>query len=180
MSGLPHWIVLVDSAVQLMTDLMKMWRKVRGVVLGHGVAPQDADDIVQEAFARLESYARAHELQSREAFLVTTALNISRDQGRRRAYAPDAGDFDLESIVDTAPRPEDRLRAQERLRRADAGLNRMDPISRRCLLAQRLDGMTFPQIADREGKIVLPTRYPRLSDIVTQSPPVSPSVVAAP
>ncbi|WP_198937914.1 RNA polymerase sigma factor [Pelomonas sp. KK5] len=131
--------------------MLKIWRKVRGVILGHGVAAQDADDIVQEAFARLESYTRAHELQSREAFLVTTALNISRDQGRRRAYASEVGDFDLESIVDTAPRPEEQLRAQERLRRADAGLERLDPITRRCLLAQRLDGMTFPQIAEREG-----------------------------
>ena len=47
-----------------MSDLAEMWRKVRAVVLGRGVALQDADDIVQEAFARLESYTRAHELQA--------------------------------------------------------------------------------------------------------------------
>ena len=137
-----------------MNDLMQMWRKVRAVVLGRGVAAQDADDIVQEAFARLESYARAHQLRSREAFLVTTALNISRDQARRRVHASEVDDFDLESIVDTAPQPEERLRVQERLRRASAGLARLDQVTRRCLLAQRLDGMTFPQIANREGMSV--------------------------
>lgn len=137
-----------------MSNVVEMWRKVRAVLLGRGVARQDADDIVQEAFARLESYTRAHELRSREAFLVTTALNISRDQARRRVHASEVEDFDLESVVDAAPRPEDRLRAKERLRRADAGLARLDPITRRCLIAQRLDEMTFPQIAEREGMTV--------------------------
>ena len=137
-----------------MGDLINMWRKVRRVLLGHGIAPQDADDIVQEAFARLESYTRAHELRSREAFLVTTALNISRDQARRRAHVLETGEFDLEAIVDSAPQPEERLRTQERLRRADAGLAQLDPVTHRCLLSQRLDGMSFPQIADREGMSV--------------------------
>jgi len=137
-----------------MSDLIKMWRKVRSVVLGRGVAWQDADDIVQEAFARLESYTRAHELRSQEAFLVTAALNISRDQARHRVHAAEVSEFDLESLVDSAPQPEEQLRQQERLRRADAGLSRLDPVTRRCLLAQRLDGMTFPEIAQQEGMSV--------------------------
>lgn len=138
-----------------MGDVVQMWRKVRAVVLRRGVALQDADDILQEAFARLESYTRMHELRSREAFLVTTALNISRDQARRRAVAPmDSGALDLEAIADSAPQPEEQLRVQERLRRANAGLARLDPITRRCLLSQRLDGKTFPQIAAKEGMSV--------------------------
>lgn len=135
-----------------MGDVIELWRKVRGVVLRRGVAPQDADDILQEAFTRLESYTRVHELRSREAFLVTTALNISRDQARRRASSPlDPGGLDLEAIADSAPQPEEQLRAQERLRRAGSGLARLDPLTRRCLLAQRLEGLTFPQVAEREG-----------------------------
>lgn len=137
-----------------MNDVVHMWRKVRAVVLRRGVALQDADDILQEAFARLESYTRVHELRSREAFLVTTALNISRDQARRRMRAPEAGSFDLSEIADTAPQPEEQARAQERLRRASAGMARLDPITRRCLLAQRMDGLTFPQIAANEGMSV--------------------------
>lgn len=138
-----------------MGDVIEMWRKVRGVVLRRGVAPQDADDILQEAFARLESYTRMHELRSQEAFLVTAALNISRDQARRRATSPvQAGELDLEAIADSAPQPEEQLRMQERMRRANSGLARLDPLTRRCLLAQRLEGMTFPQVAEREGMSV--------------------------
>lgn len=138
-----------------MSDVLQMFRKVRAVVLRQGVAQQDADDIVQEAFARLESYTRRQELRSQEAFLVTTAVNIGRDAARRRGRAPSlAAEFDLDTIVDAAPQPEEHLLLQERLRRTKTGMARLDPVTRRCLLAQRLDGLTFPQIAERENMSV--------------------------
>lgn len=135
-----------------MGDVVEMLRKVRRVVLRRGVSPQDADDILQEAFVRMEAYTRIHEVRSQEAFLVTAALNVYRDQMRRGAHAPwNASGLDIETIADRAPLPEEHLRMQEKLRRANAGLARLDPITRRCLLSQRMDGMTFPQIAKREG-----------------------------
>ncbi|HEX2013526.1 MAG TPA: sigma-70 family RNA polymerase sigma factor [Roseateles sp.] len=135
-----------------MSEIVQLWRKVRGVVLRRGATHQDADDIVQEAFARLEAYTRVHELRSREAFLVTAALNISRDQARRSAHGPvDAGELDLEAIADANPQPEERLWMKERLRRMSAGLEQLEPQTRRCLLAQRLDGLPFPQVAEKEG-----------------------------
>ncbi|HWX66757.1 MAG TPA: sigma-70 family RNA polymerase sigma factor [Rhodanobacter sp.] len=138
-----------------MSDVMQMLRKVRAVVLRQGVAVQDADDILQEAFARLESYTRAHEVNSQEAFLVTTAVNLSRDQARHRMRSPfDGGTLDLEAIADGLPNPEEHLYAQERLRRANTGLAQLDPVTRRCLLAQRLEGLTFPQIAVLENMSV--------------------------
>lgn len=138
-----------------MSDVLQMFRKVRAVVLRHGVAPQDADDIVQEAFARLESYTRRQELRSEEAFLVTTAVNVSHDHARRRARTPlQAGEFDLDAIADRAPMPEEQLLAQERMRRASTGLARLDPTTRRCLLAHRLEGLTFPRIAELENMSV--------------------------
>jgi RNA polymerase sigma-70 factor (ECF subfamily) len=138
-----------------MSDVLQMFRKVRAVVLRHGVAPQDADDIVQEAFARLESYTRRQELRSEEAFLVTTAVNVSHDQARRRARTPmQAGELDLQAIADGGPMPEEQLLVQERMRRASTGLARLDPTTRRCLLAQRLEGLTFPQIAKLENMSV--------------------------
>lgn len=135
-----------------MGDALQVFRKVRAIVRRRGVASQDVDDIVQEAFARLEAYTRKQELRSQEAFLVTTAMNVSRDQARRRDRSPvRVANLDLEAIRDAAPQPEDRLVIQERLRRLNSGLARLDPKTRRCLLAQRVDGLTFPQIAAREN-----------------------------
>lgn len=134
-----------------MNHFVGMLRKVRAVVMRGGVEQQDADDVVHEAFVRLESYARKHEVRSREAFLVTTATNLGRDQARRRARAPIAEGFDILGIVDTTPTPEDQLFLRERLRRVSSGLRRLNPQTRRCLLAQRIDGMTASQIAEREN-----------------------------
>lgn len=129
-----------------------MLRKVRAVVLRSGVAPQDADDLVQEAFVRLEAYARKQEVRSREAFLVTAAVNLGRDQARHRARVPvDNEGFDILSLADAAPQPEEQVLTQERLRRIGSGLDRLDPQTRRCLLAKRLDGLTAAQIASQEN-----------------------------
>ncbi len=135
-----------------MGDVLQAIRKVRAAVRRQGVALQDVDDIVQEAFARMEAYTRKQELRSSEAFLVTTAVNFGRDQARRSARMHMvSGELDLETIADVAPSPEEQLAIQERLRRANSGLARLNPMTRRCLLAQRVDGLTFSQIAAREG-----------------------------
>lgn len=138
-----------------MGDVLQVFRKIRAAVLRHGVALQDVDDIVQEAFARLEAYTRKQELRSQEAFLITTAMNVSRDRARRQARRPKySAGFDMEAISDAAPTPEENLAIQERLRRVNSGLYRLDSKTRRCLLAHRIDGRTFPQIADHENMSV--------------------------
>ena len=135
-----------------MSGLSTLLRKVRAVVLRSGVAPQDADDLLHEAFVRLESYTRKQEIRSQEAFLVTAAMNLSRDAARHRARVPvNEEEFDILSLADAAPQPEEQLLSQERLRRVGTGLRRLDPLTRRCLLAKRLDGLTAAQIAEREG-----------------------------
>ena len=105
-----------------MNAIAKMLAKARAAVLRRGAAPQDADDILQEAFARLEAYTKSHELKSKEAFLITTAINISRDNARRQVrWAGPAGDFDFDRLIDGGPSADEILHAQERLRRAKAG-----------------------------------------------------------
>jgi RNA polymerase sigma factor (sigma-70 family) len=141
-----------------MSAIAEMLKKARSVVRRRGVARDDADDVVQEAFARLAAYTRAHELRSEEAFLVNAAVNISRDQARRSRKAPfDAAEVDFDLIADSAPQPEEVVRARERLRRAAAGLDRLNPRTRRILLAYRLDGIPLPELARREGLSVAAT-----------------------
>jgi RNA polymerase sigma-70 factor (ECF subfamily) len=134
-----------------MDAISRLMKRARAIVVRRGAPLDDADDIVQEAFARLEAYTRTHEIRSQDAFVVHAALNISRDQARRRKTAPFAtGVLDLEALADPAPRQDQVLRAQERIRRANAGLEQLDPLARRCLLAKRLEGLTSQQIAARE------------------------------
>jgi len=135
-----------------MSGIGRLLTKLRAVVLSRGVAVDDADDIVQEAFLRLAAYTRAQEVRSEEAFLTTTAVNIANDQARRRRVAPFLSvATDADAYADDRPQPEQWMRAKERLRRVNAGLSRLDPDVRRLVLAHRLEGLTYAEIAAREG-----------------------------
>ena len=48
------------------------------MLLSRGVSANDVDDLVQDAFVRLETYQRAHEVVSEEAFLVRAAVQQSQ------------------------------------------------------------------------------------------------------
>ena len=135
-----------------MGGIASMLQKLRRVLIRRGVARDDADDIVQEAFARLEAYRQSSAVANEEAFLMRTAVNLARDEARRRKVSPFVdGQLSLDAIMDGSPPADEIIRARERLRRAAAGLKQLDELTRRCLLAQRLDGLTYAEIASREG-----------------------------
>jgi RNA polymerase sigma factor (sigma-70 family) len=132
-----------------------MWNSLKSLIVRRGVGPDDADDIIQEAFARLEAYTQAKEVCSREAFLMRTAQNLVRDRARRQRAAPfENVTLDLELVADVSPQPDEIVQGRERLRRAQTGLDRLDELSRRCLLARRIDELSFGEIAAREGMTV--------------------------
>lgn len=135
-----------------MSTIVRMLAKARSRLLRSGVRPEDTDDILQEAFARLEAYTQSHELKSKEAFLITVALNISKDQARYAQRWGQAGTkFDFDALIDAAPGAEEVLEARERLRRMQAGLAQLSPQVLRVLIAQRLDGLSYKDIGEREA-----------------------------
>jgi len=86
-------------------DLANMLAKAKRAVVRRGIAEQDADELVQEAFLRIERYERDQTARSREALLVTAAVNLSIDRRRRDARAPFADVSDLANIADSTPDP---------------------------------------------------------------------------
>ncbi|EGF91669.1 RNA polymerase sigma factor, sigma-70 family protein [Asticcacaulis biprosthecium C19] len=138
-----------------MSPLQAMLEKARRALLRRGVLMQDTDDIVQDAFLRVEEYERKQHVRSREALLVTAAVNLSMDRARRRRDSPfvDVAD-ELLQVADRTPPPDEIVRAQARLRRAAEGLDTLPERTRRILLSRRLDGLSFKQIAQTEGMTV--------------------------
>ena len=135
-----------------MTTLSQMLRKARTAVMRRGVPLDEADDLVQEAFLRLESYERANPVRSREAFLVSAAVNLSIDHARRRARSPfDEFTRDVESVPQLGAGPDEVVAARAKLRRLEEGLAELPKRTRRILLARRIDGNSFIEIAAREG-----------------------------
>lgn len=57
--------------------------KLRRLLRSRGQSVDDTDDLIQEAFLRLQVYCRERAVNRPEAFLVRTALNLAVDRFRR-------------------------------------------------------------------------------------------------
>ena len=79
-------------------------------------------------------------------------MNLAIDESRRRRNSPFA-DCTAETldVADSAPGPAEVWAAELRLNRLNAGLAAMGDRTRSILLAQRVDGMSYVEIARREG-----------------------------
>jgi len=137
-----------------MSSLAEMLAKARRAVLRRGVSEEDADELVQDAFLKIEQYERVHTARSKEALLVTAAINLSIDRARRRARAPIVDLDDIHAIADRTPDPAQIVEEQARLRHAAEGLAQLPERTRRILLKRRLDELSYAEIAASENMSV--------------------------
>ncbi|WAC49195.1 sigma-70 family RNA polymerase sigma factor [Asticcacaulis sp. SL142] len=136
----------MDSSVK------NMIRHLRRVLSRRGVSPHDADDLIQDAYQRLEIYRQENEVSKPEGFLVRTAINLSIDRVRRRKRSGIvAGPIEDFVIVDKSPRPDEVYATRRRLERLNDGFAALDPLTRQMLRAQRVEGMSVASIADRHN-----------------------------
>lgn len=135
-----------------MDDIHSLMSKVRRILRRRGRSLDEADDLIQEAFLRLQVYCRDHEVRNSGGFLLRTALNLALDRKRHarvaRVVAESLEDLPL---VDPRPPPDEVYAAQERLLRVKAGLEAMSPRRREVFILNRIEGYSFPQIAERLG-----------------------------
>src|SRR3546814_10820838 len=108
-----------------MSSLAEMMAKARRAVMRRGVSAADADELVHDAFIKVEQYERAHAAESKEALLVTAAVNLSIDRARRNRRAPFAAHDDIQAIADGAPDPGQMVEERARLAHAARGLDHL-------------------------------------------------------
>ncbi len=126
--------------------------KLRRLLRSRGAGADDVDDLIQDAFLRLQIYCREHEVYKPEAFLVRTVLNLATDRQRYRFHTQQATDaVKALQVVCSSPPADDVLVAQERLLRMKAGLERLSPRRREVFVLNRIEGYSFPQIARQLG-----------------------------
>ncbi|WP_114953776.1 RNA polymerase sigma factor [Sphingosinicella terrae] len=131
--------------------LAQMLSKARRLLLRRGASEEDADELVQEAFLRIERYERSHPARSKEALLVTAAVNLAVDRARRRARAPFVEANDIHAIADCSPDAAHVLEQRARLRRAAEGIAQLPERTRNILLKRRLENLSYKEIAEAEG-----------------------------
>jgi RNA polymerase sigma factor (sigma-70 family) len=126
--------------------------KLRRLLRSRGASTDDVDDLIQDAFLRLQIYCREHEVHKPEAFLVRTVLNLATDRRRSRVHTQHATDaIKALQLVCSSPPADDVLAAQERLQRMKSALDRMSPRRREVFVLNRIEGYSFPQIARQLG-----------------------------
>ncbi|RZI59588.1 MAG: sigma-70 family RNA polymerase sigma factor [Rubrivivax sp.] len=131
----------------MLNDVAMIFARIRLALMRRGRSEEDADDFVQEAWVRLVCYENIQQVERPEAFLMRTALNLSVDAHRARVNHGDQVVLDEILLVDTAPGTEAIVLARERLARLNECVSRLNPKTREILLAHRVDGRTYQDIA---------------------------------
>ena len=131
--------------------MVKNWQsafsRVRAALMRRGRNEQDAEDLVQEAWVRLASYERQKTVAEPEAFLMRAALNLSTDSYRASRVRGEQVLLEDAVLIDASPGAEAVLLARERMTRLSECLSRLDARTRDIFLAQRVDGMSYQEIA---------------------------------
>ena len=134
--------------------LKALQEALRRVLLRRGNSPAETEDLIQEAFLRMQEYCeRGGAVRRPEGFLMRTALRLAANARRdapRELYCDDAA-ADLTQLIDCAPRPDEVLAGQQCLMRMRAALEAVSPRTREVLFMQRLDGISYAQIGAELG-----------------------------
>jgi len=137
------------------TTIVKNWHaiysRVRSALMRRGRTPHEAEDLVQEAWIKMASYAREHPVDRPDALLMRIALNLSVDAYRMSVSHGEEVAVEDVVLIDIAPSIDDVVLAKERMARLSICLRRLSPKTRDIVLSYRLEGLTYQEIAARHG-----------------------------
>lgn len=137
---------------RLATWLTANLRWLKSQLRRRGRAPEEAEDLIQEAYLRVVEYCERGQVREPERVLVRAVsnllLNQERDQRRRPIVSQAIEEL---SLVDPAPLPEERVMANQRLKHVIRALESVEDRAREAFLLHRVDGLSYPQIARQLG-----------------------------
>lgn len=137
-----------------MAKLPLFFYRLRKVLLRRGRTKEEADDLIQEAFLRMQEYCeRGGHVRQPEGFLMRTVLRLASN-ARRDAHRELYSDQQVEDLVllmDTSPTPDEVLAGDQCLERMRDALDTVSRRTRDIFFMQRLDGLSYAQIAQQTG-----------------------------
>lgn len=114
----------------------------------------DAEDLAQESLARLVRY-RGHAPETWTALLYRIAVNALHDRSRRAASRHVALhvslDGEVAELAAAEPSHEQRTASQQELAALQRALLRLPERCRQVYLLNRIEGMTYNEVADHCG-----------------------------
>lgn len=120
-----------------------------GFARSKGARPEDAEEIVQDAFARLARYGAREKIQNDVAFLRTIIVNLIRDRFRSRAVRPPHIDYDEMGYdpQSDGPDPESAYGTKQDLQLALEDLDALPALTKEVFVRYRLKGETYERIS---------------------------------
>lgn len=117
------------------------------------VPQQDADDLVQETFARYAHAATQRSLapECPESYLTQVAVNVMRDNWRSAARRGSQQALPIEEVEVPASDLEAALEARDMLNRVEAVMMQLKPMTRAIFIARRFQGYSRAEIAVQTG-----------------------------
>lgn len=117
------------------------------------VRSDEANDLVQETFARFAAADadRRRAILRPEAFLTRVAMNLVRNLAIRDRRRSAALHVPIDTVEPAGTDQQAALEARDMLRRLEAVVQQLKPLTREIFLAHRLDGYSYAEIARRTG-----------------------------
>lgn len=114
-----------------------------------------AEDVVQDAWLRIEQVERARMLEEPLRYFYRVVRNLALDRNRalkrEKHQDPAATPVPLSEIFDDAPSPEDTVLARDELKRVVDSMAALPERTRRALIMHRVEGLKLREIAAHFG-----------------------------
>jgi RNA polymerase sigma factor (sigma-70 family) len=126
---------------------------LRGWLLGQGLAFDDADDMIQEAYAKLAALPAVDHIKNVKTYFFTIARGLMIDRVRRAKIVSiiaveDVGVFDP---LDETPSAETQLSDRQELQRLAEGIAALSGRKRQVLILRKVHGLSQREAAQRLG-----------------------------
>lgn len=117
------------------------------------VSREDVEDTVQEIYVQALSSERREEIRSPEAYLFRVARNIAINKKKRQSkiFFENLGQFEEALGADDAPSLFDQVYGRQKLKALNEAIEALPPQCRKVFLMQRMDGLSYKEIAGRLG-----------------------------
>jgi RNA polymerase sigma factor (sigma-70 family) len=143
-----------DPRNRRLVTWFKRWRKPIRQWLSHrsSVPSADLDDLAQEVFLRLLRYSDEVAIENPQGYLFRIAANVANEWQERARHRKPHDDSWLEDLqVEFNDEPENATAREMANKHMQAALNRLPRRQREVLLLHVNEGLTYKQIAERQG-----------------------------
>jgi len=143
---------------RLLDELYRQYaRPLLKFISRQNIGHEEAREIVQETYCRLQQVPQVETLESPRGYLFRTAINLARDSKRQRRrqyhvrYGTEGGVPEVADVPSEAPTAYQVLKAEQELAIIRHAIAELSPTCRQVFILHRFGNATYAQIAERLG-----------------------------